>query len=326
MKTFLSITACLLIAVAAQARVWRVNSTPGVNAPFQTAQQAHNNADVVPGDTLYFESGGISYGNLTMNKRLTLISTGYFLSQNPGLQYHVQPALLGTVTVQASAAGSVFHCNMAQITLNAGADGCRIERCYFDFGGDSDIEILSSNNVVIQNLVRGSLYLYLNTGNNLISNNIILARIRTFNLTTSATVINNVINGTGTGGATLHNLIFQNNIINKAATYSFVNCTVRNNLAPNTTLPAGDGNKSNQSMAAIFVNPNGNTDGDFTLIGGNNPAVGAGLNGADCGAYSGASPFVRGLQAAIPAIYQLTVPATASGASMNITFSAKSNN
>ncbi len=50
MKTFLSITACLLIAVAAQARVWRVNSTPGVNAPFQTAQQAHDNADVVPGD------------------------------------------------------------------------------------------------------------------------------------------------------------------------------------------------------------------------------------------------------------------------------------
>ncbi|HMP94721.1 MAG TPA: hypothetical protein PKD90_17705, partial [Phnomibacter sp.] len=292
---------------------------------FRLAQQAHDSAAVVPGDTLYFESSSIEYGNLNMTKRLTIISSGWFLSGNPGLQYHVQSGLIGYVTVQASAAGSVLHCNVNTINIQSGANGCRVERCYFDYGG-VDLTISSSNNIIIQNFIKGSISLNFNTGNNLIANNIILNRIDTYNLTTSATVSNNVINGTSTSGTTLHNLIFQNNIINKAATYNFVNCTVRNNLAPNTTLPAGDGNKNSQSMAAVFVNPNGSNDVAFTLIGGSNPAVGAGLNGVDCGAYGGASPFVRGLQPAIPAVYQLIVPPTASGASMNVSFSTKSNN
>lgn len=325
MKSILTFLFLLLFMAQTHARVWRVNSTPGINAPFKTAQQAHDSAAVLVGDTLYFESSGIEYGNLNMTKRLTLISSGWFLSQNPGLQYHVQSGLIGFISVRASAAGSVFHCNVNTINLESGANGCRVERCYFDYGS-TDLSISSSNNVVIQNFIRGSVSLSFNTGNNLLSNNIILGRIDTYNLTTSATVSNNVLNGTGTSGTTLHNLIFQNNIINKAANYTFVNCTVRNNLAPNTTLPTGDGNKNSQSMAAVFVNANGITDGAFVLTGGNNPAIGAGLNGLNCGAFGGASPFLLGLQPAIPAIYQLTVPATASGASMNVTFSTKSNN
>jgi len=325
MKTIFSIVFFLLIFSGTQAKVWRVNSTPGIDAPFKTAQQAHDSVAVVAGDTLYFESSGIGYGSLNMTKRLTLISTGWFLSENQGLQYHVQPALLNFISVQASAAGSVFHCNVNTINLQAGANGCRIERCYFDYGG-TDLTVSSSNNVIIQNFIRGSISLNFNTGSNLISNNIILQRIDTYNLTTSATVTNNVLNGSGSTGNTLHNLIFQSNIINKAATYTFQNCTVRNNICANTTLPAGDGNLNSQSMSAIFVNPNGTTDVAFTFIGGNNPAIGAGLNGINCGAFGGASPFLLGLQPAIPAIYQLTVPATASGATMNITFSTKSNN
>lgn len=324
MKTLLLLLAISLTTVSF-ARVWRVNSTPGINAPFKTAQQAHDSAAVVAGDTLYFESSGIEYGNLVMTKRLTLISTGWFLSQNPGLQYHVQPAILRFVTVEPSAGGSVFHCNMNTINIKRGADGCRIERCYFNYGTNGSVDIASSNNVVIQNYVDGKISLSWNTGNNLISNNIVLYRIDTYDLTTSATVTNNVINSTSTVGTTLHNLIFQNNIINKTANYTFVNCTVRNNLAANTTLPAGNGNVNSVNMANVFVNNNGADDVSFVLKGGS-PAIGAGLGGINCGAFGGASPFLLGLQPAIPAIYQLTVPATASGASMNVTFSTKSNN
>jgi hypothetical protein len=324
MKTFFTIIFSATICHT-HAKVWRVNTTPGVNANFTTAQAAHDNAQVVPTDTLYFESSGIGYGNLNMTKRLTLISTGWFLSENPGQQYHVQPALLNFVTVQGSAAGSVFHCNLNTINLQEGANGCRIERCYFDYGL-TDLTVRSSNNVIIQNFIRGSVSLNFNTGNNLISNNIIMGRVDTYDLTTSATVSNNVLNGSSNSGTTLHNLIFQNNIINKTASYTFQNCTVRNNICANTTLPIGNGNLNSQSMAAIFVNPNGNTDGAFVLIGGSNPAVGAGLNGVNCGAFGGASPFLLGLQPAIPAIYQFIVPPTASGATMNVTFSTKSNN
>jgi hypothetical protein len=324
MKLILSITSILLFLNAAQAKVWRVNSIPGINAPFKTAQQAHDSAAVVAGDTLYFESSGIGYGNLSMTKRLTIISTGFFLSENPGLQYHVQPALIGSIDVQAGAAGSVFHCNAYSIDLKAGANNCRIERCFFDYVFEC-VAVNSSNNVIIHNYLRGYLNLYANTGNNLISNNIIQKEVRTTNNSTSATVSNNVLNGGFTSNQTVYNLIFQNNIINKTANYTFVNCTVRNNLAANTTLPTGNGNINSVNMASVFVNNNGTDDVSFVLKAGS-PAIGTGLGGINCGAFGGASPFLLGLQPAIPAIYQLTVPATASGASMNVTFSTKSNN
>jgi hypothetical protein len=323
MKPFLTIFFAVTL-LQTQAKVWRVNSTPGINAPFRLAQQAHDSAAVVAGDTLYFESSGIGYDDLNMTKRLTIISTGYFLSENSGLQYHVQPALIGRIDVQAIAAGSVFHCNAYKIVLQAGANNCRIERCFLDYVFNC-IDVNSSNNIIIHNYLRGSLDLYANTGNNLISNNIIQKEVNTSNNSTSATVSNNVLNGGSATNQTLHNLIFQNNIINKTANYTFVNCTVRNNLAANTTLPAGNGNINSVNMANVFVNNNGITDGAFVLKAGS-PAIGAGLGGINCGAFGGASPFLLGLQPAIPAIYQLTVPATASGASMNVTFSTKSNN
>jgi hypothetical protein len=80
-------------------------------------------------------------------------------------------------------------------------------------------------------------------------------------------------------------------------------------------------------MTTVFVNPSGNDDASFVLqTAGANPAVGTGAAGVDCGAYGGNTPFKRGLQAAIPAIYKLSAPAAPVGNTMNVVFSTKSNN
>jgi hypothetical protein len=57
------------------------------------------------------------------------------------------------------------------------------------------------------------------------------------------------------------------------------------------------------------------------------PASGAGFDGADCGIFGGTSfaYMLSGLPD-IPSIYRLTVPASASGSTMNITFSTRINN
>lgn len=89
-----------------------------------------------------------------MTKRFTLISSGWFLKINPNLQYYGQPALFRFISVSVIAAGSLFHCIMNTINLARGANGCRTEHFYFDYGL-TDITIRRSNNIIIQNYVKG---------------------------------------------------------------------------------------------------------------------------------------------------------------------------
>jgi hypothetical protein len=94
-----------------------------------------------------------------------------------------------------------------------------------------------------------------------------------------------------------------------------------------TGLPVGNGNVLNINMASVFVNPGAlgsSSDKDFKLKPGS-PAIGAGQGGTDMGAFGGSTPFVLGLQPAIPAITAITSPAAANASSINVTFSSKSN-
>lgn len=305
------------------AKIWRVNNVPGVTADFSTAQAAHDAAGVQPGDTLHIEPSITAYGNLAMTKRLVVISVGDFLWVNPGAQYSQVTGAINSITINnASASNSVFHCNVISGVSISNANSIRIERCSIG----SSLSINSSNN----NLIVGN-YLYSiglnNSTQNIISNNIIKYFLDV-NASASATVVNNVLFAeTAITGRPMSNSTFQNNIINKNGSFSFNNSVVENNIASNTSLPAGSGNQNSVNMTTVFVNPSGNDDASFVLqTAGANPAVGTGAAGVDCGAYGGNTPFKRGLQPAIPAIYKLSAPAAPVGNTMNVVFSTKSNN
>src|SRR5690606_11236363 len=64
--------------------VFRVNNqlrSDPAQRIFSTLEEAHNFAN--PGDTLMVEGSPLEYENVTFTKRLVVIGTGYFLSENP---------------------------------------------------------------------------------------------------------------------------------------------------------------------------------------------------------------------------------------------------
>jgi hypothetical protein len=323
MKNYFLLLFAVLFCANSFAKVWRINNIPGITADFTTAQAAHDNLSVFAGDTLHLEPSTTGYGNLTMTKKLTIISVGDFLGTNPGVQYSQITGTLGSVTINnVNASGSVFHCSMSGNLSVQNTTSCRIERC--NINGQLYLNS-TSNTTVLQNYL--NYVIVANSNNTIISNNIISYYLQVQS-TASATVTNNVIFAeSAVSNQPMFNSSFQNNILNKLGSFTFTNSIVENNLAANASLPAGNGNQTNVNMVNVFVNSSGNTDAAFklqTTIA--NPAQGAGVNGVDCGAYGGTAAFKPGLQPAIPAIYKLNAPATPAGNTMNITFSTRSNN
>jgi hypothetical protein len=325
-----------------EAKVWRVNNTPGVAADFSSCADALASASVVNGDTLHIEGSATTYTGFTLNKRLTIIGPGYFLSgtnSNTGLQANPNTATFngGIIMFDSTASGSVLmgldnfffaiggnlgsatdnititRCNINNIsqyyTYTAGTvmSGWKVNKChilsYIDLSS-----MVVQNWEITNNIFQGSISLG-NTGNlnNLVRNNVFRSIVILF----STYFSNNIITGT---------------------TFTTTNVTIKNNLSTGTNLPAGNGNLNNQTDAALFQGLTGNsTDGQWRLNTGSN-AIGAGETIAgitpDCGAYGTADPYKLSGIPAVPTVYLLTVPASvpSNATSMPITISTKSNN
>ena len=94
----------ILFAIMGNATVWHVNSNPDVD--FTPIQQAHDDAGVSNGDTLYVYGSVNNYGSLTMSKQLTLIGPGYFLNENPETQANSISANCNTFSLNSGSENS----------------------------------------------------------------------------------------------------------------------------------------------------------------------------------------------------------------------------
>ena len=348
MSTLLFVLSALFLSLHTQAKVWRINNTPGVNANFTTVVAALASASVVNDDTLYVEGSSIAYGGFTLNKRLVIIGTGYFLSganSNTGLQANQYPATFASAAIafDSTGSGSVimgldnFFMGIGP-NLGSATDNITITKCNFTgvgsyYGPTANTKMvgwiinkchitgtIGASNIVLQDWE--------------IRNNICTGGFDMSNTSNSNNLIrNNVIRG----GINLYNAYFANNIINNT-TFTVVNVTIKNNLSVGA--PAGftpyvgtNGNLNNQTDAALFQGLTGNsTDGQWRLKAGS-PAIGSGLTigtvvSPDCGAYGATDPYILSGIPNIPTIYSLTVPASipAGTATMNITVSTRNNN
>lgn len=106
MKKTLLFTVCLslFITFSTSAKIWRVNNNPTIPADFTTIQAAHDGA--MANDTLHIEPSGVSYGNLTMTKKLIIIGNGYFLDENPNNQVNINHSIVGSVLMRNGSSGS----------------------------------------------------------------------------------------------------------------------------------------------------------------------------------------------------------------------------
>jgi hypothetical protein len=315
----------------ASAKIWRVNNVPGISADFTTAQNAHDGATA--GDTIYLESSPISYGSLTATKQLVWFSLGYFLTNNPGLQYQTNTGFIDGLTVNAGADGSVF-----QLTCNSGIsiNSCTrltFQRCYvasiFQISG-------TSNNITITQC-------YFNFNNFLsitpstpestftVINN--MGNVNYVNINSNAYLVvfsNNTI-FSSPNRFTIDNAAISNNIFYNAASGTLNDAGYPSNVTNNLWVSVTDTNyvgKSNNIFAttASTVFAGGSSpDAQYALAAGS-PAMGTGAGGIDMGAFGGTAPYVVSLIPAIPSIYQLAVPANASGNTLPCTVSTKANN
>lgn len=302
------------LSITAHAKIWRVNNMPGVTADFTTAQAANDGAST--GDTIHLEPSPTLYGSVTTSKKLIWISVGSFLMDNPGHQFSSISGRMLNMTIGVGSEGTVLSIVVANI--NVFAPYTTIIRTHVTGGGS--INIGSNDAVVMQSYCSGGIAI--GGANTVISNNIFNA-VSVANYAT-AIIINNIITGSGGYVGPIWNSVFQNNI-SRGILYVFNNSTVQYNLDAGASIPAGNNNQLNVNMTSVFVNDGGSADKDYQLKVGS-PAIGSGYGGIDMGAFGGSTPFKLALQPGIPAITNLSSPSSSGGNTIQVTFSAKSNN
>lgn len=339
MKKLNILFAVLFIALTANAKIWRVNNNSGITADFTTAQAAHDAASV--GDTIHLEPSGTSYGNLTMTKRLIIVSSGDFITQNPGYQVMANSGFVTTLTIaDVNANGSVVMVKFSDnININNGVGNLLIQSCAASYRGGAhnccgyagNININNSDNIIIKNCFINNIN-FSNNSNNIVVTNNIIGNAVVNGGDCDGVISNNVIHAYWyqNQGGNFYNCTVENNIFNYGVQESFNSCLVRNNLNRtfynNYQLPTGNGNQNNVDMSTVFVDYQaGYLDNGFVLKAGS-PAIAAGTGGVDCGAFGGSTPFKLAVTPPIPSIYKLEVPSTPAGNTMNIKFSTRSNN
>lgn len=341
MKTrFLSLMMTALITMialsTAHATVWRVNNIPGVDADFTSIATAISAASA--GDTLYVEGSHINYGAVSLNKRLIIIGTGYFLNANDSTQALPNSTMFTTVTVSSSATGGIIYgVDLDNITISA--NDFTLQRCYIysasSTGVPVEVATNTSNVSILQNYIRNgycssstsyALEINSNCSNIIVSNNMIMLGAYNCNYdpyavlmssSSSAIFAHNVIYG----DFRVYNSVVQNNILARGDMSGSSN-VVQYNIDNGASFGTGNGNQISVNINNVLtLSGSYSADDDYYELKAGSPALGAGMNGVDIGMYGGSLAYKKSGLPPIPAIFEATVPVsgtTATGINVNI--------
>lgn len=134
MKKFVFILCVMASVVCANAKILRVSNVNGSGAPYSTVKDALEAAE--DGDVIMVDASPNSYGDIDINKKVTLQGPGYWLIDNEIVQDGPQTAEFGEISIITSEAklSSVYA---YQINCNANrciATRCRTDRIYIAEG------------------------------------------------------------------------------------------------------------------------------------------------------------------------------------------------
>lgn len=343
-KTHLLYVAFFICIQSASATVWRVNNLTNVDADFTTLQAAIDGA--VDGDTLYVEGSATPYGDGTFAKKLMVIGTGYWLEENDTTQAFKYTSSVGKLVFNDGSQGSVVQGLYIYYTLTSAfnvieinTDNITIERNYiyayntstspgsvlgnaiylgantsnidirhnwidarvnhnsFSYSGVTAIGVyvagIPENTVIKSNFIRSyrsssyggyyAIYFATNNSNNelMVSSNVMWGSIRTY--------------------YTYH----YENILVSGTYYIGTGDESYNNLCDGTQYPNTNNNQQNVDMTTVFVDHDLYIDKGYLLAPGS-PAIGAAMNGSDCGAF-GDYPYILSGMPDIPAVFEATV-------------------
>lgn len=345
MKLQLSIFLLLFVNIAF-AKSWRVNNNPEIKADFLNLAEAHISAQ--NGDTIYLEPSLKCYDGFVWNKRLVLIGTGFFLSENLIEANNIQSAVVcGDITFEAGSEGSeMMGISMWNNTVNIKVSHLQIKRNQI-----KNISIPRQagkriNNLFITQNYLNSVYGGVYAGTDffvddlIFTNNIVVYTMwfyynrfkddcPCFSQALNGQIINNVF----LGDFSLESCQIKNNIFYKISLsndllkHSNYNSLEENIFAKvlpwsdtiNYKIPAG--NIDNVNMTNLFVG-GASPDAKWQIKSTSTLPI-----KDKCGVFEGLTPYVLSGIPDIPSIYYLNVPFTGNQKDgINVTIKAKSNN
>jgi hypothetical protein len=162
MKKIITLLVTVILFTTTQAKIWRVNNNPSLDADVLQASTLFDNTnnatnpEAAAGDSIYFEPSASNYNGVDVNKaNITILGYGYLLSANPGMQVNTNNAIIAHIYFSNGSAGSsvsgmemannmyistsnitVTRCKVPIIYFNhsANATGIRIDKCFITNG------------------------------------------------------------------------------------------------------------------------------------------------------------------------------------------------
>lgn len=308
-------TFLVLLQSVVYGAVWRVNPIESAGADFTSINDAIDSLSVVDGDTLYLEGSGMSLstGNVYITKTLNIIGPGYFLDQYSNTQANIAPATIShRVYIQPGSAGSLIKGVTFGSDVLIGTSDTTIKRCSFiNYSITVGSPTTADNTILMQNYFNGGGVIVNNSSQDIIiANNIFSGTFAgiTVNSGSASGISNNVIHrGANSAAMIVNDSTVSNNIIVSGSVTS-TNSTFYNNIGNSDQFGTENGNLSDVVMNDVFLFV-GTTDGQYQLATGS-PAIGAGVNGVDCGAFGGDTPYILAGIPDYPSIYYFTSPLT----------------
>lgn len=349
------------------AKIWRVNNHSNYNGStlwgdnfggtaaypvFGEINHTVSSGMVNSGDTVHVEGSTVTYQFATITKKLVIIGTGYFLSDNPKTSNDVLETNLARIAfnsgsensqligVNMVSAGNAFDRDVYINVNGVVVKRCRIEGQVVLGFPLSDVYILQNffPNTVVNNAISTNGNSFFTPPTDLVFNNNICQKTLTWGTplaspTTLWPILqcnNNVFDGPDnlanpnlafSAGEFRNNILMPTNaVVNIAASPGNISYNIG-------TMPAqfgiADNNLVVPAIATIFVT-SASTDGAYQIADGTT-ADNSGSDGTDRGAFGGVATTSRytlsGL-AAIPVIYEIT-SSGASSTTLPVTIKAR---
>jgi hypothetical protein len=317
----------ILPAFMAQAAIFNVSNNPDRPAGYiEYLQAAINLASA--GDTIYIYPSAVSYGDITITKKLHLFGSGYINHHTAGHESILGLVNLDTTTTPSSnpsgstfcglsfksynsyincqkanihnisIIGNYFYGNYTSLYMLANCNGWFISNNFFWTG--NAVHLSNSSGAIISNNIfnNTSNIIVSSSGSVVITNNLFF-NWQGFSQVYNATVSNNIfLVGSAPNATTMTGNNFINNLIYWSPT---------NNVS--LPLPGNIGSNNLNNIAPQFLSGThdiwDNTK-DYRLSSGS-PARNAGTDGTDMGPYGGTAPFVNGGAFTIPKIAELQI-------------------
>lgn len=312
MKKHLLFLTALVTAVTLNAKVWTVSNNPDSPGQFEDLQVAIDTSIVTDGDTIYVLGSQVSYGEITINKSLTIFGSGHHPEKQMAMSSEISKVYFAFKTdgygnIIADPSGSElsgFHVSgSGSINIEQNINNITIAKNYFSgttFWGSGNLD----GWLVINNIFAGSIQpgswnetIAQSYTNWIVSNNIIGGSLSGF-YSGSFLATNNLFIGSGDAFSNMQYATISNNILSGKSTSGCDYCSFYNNLSIGGSEVSFDYDNNSGSGNLENVNPMFVSVGSSTLsfdynykLSDASPCINAGSNGSDIGISGGSYPF-----------------------------------